>query len=76
MRICIYLFIYLFHKKTPSSQVFGWDTEGRIDFEDVLCHDNTATDNGGCFYVTGRSTIGNGTEMRGNVAAAGGCLCE
>lgn len=57
-------------------QVFGWNTTGTMELNDVFCGNNTAAKNGGCFYAAGRALINNGTVMLDNVAELGGCICE
>lgn len=52
-----------------------WNS-GTIEFNDVLCSQNTAGEDGGCFYSAGKGTITNGTTMQDNVAVDGGCICE
>lgn len=57
-------------------QVFGRNWTGTIDFNDVLCSQNTAEEAGGCYYSAGRGTVTNGTTMEENVSGHGGCICE
>lgn len=59
-----------------SPQVFGWDVQGLITFDDTACDANTATDEGGCFYAAGGGLTSNGTAMRDNQALTGGCISE
>lgn len=56
--------------------MFGWNSAGRVDFGDVLCRDNTAAKQGGCFFVSGTALMDKDTIMRGNTAKNGGCMCE
>ena len=57
-------------------QVFGWDMDGTVIFNDVLCKDNTATINGGCFQGSGRAIFNSGASLLGNKAINGACICE
>ena len=57
-------------------QVFGWNLNGLVIFNDVVCSQNTAGGYGGCFRNGGTSYINNGTVMHGNVGLNGGCICE
>lgn len=57
-------------------QVFGWDENGTMIFNDVLCTENTAYRNGGCFSASGRGVVNDGTAMTGNVALNGGSIRE
>lgn len=57
-------------------QIYGWDPSGNIELWDITCDNNTATESGGCFNTHGRGIVTNGTVMNGNVAYAGGCICE
>lgn len=57
-------------------QVMGWDWGGMITFNDVVCQENTAVENGGCFYGTGGAIFNEGATLRNNVANNGACICE
>lgn len=57
-------------------QVFAWDADGRIAFEQVLCLENEANVLGGCLHGEGNVTLASETVMRDNVARRGGCICE
>ncbi|CAM9644386.1 unnamed protein product [Ectocarpus sp. 13 AM-2016] len=46
--------------------VLGWDSTGAVEFNDVVCSNNTAGGNGGCFYGSGRGILNAGTLMRSN----------
>lgn len=56
--------------------MFGWDAHGTIIFNDVICKDNTVTEDGGCFHGWGGGIFNNGTALLGNVANNGACICE
>lgn len=56
--------------------MFGWDADGAIAFEQVLCLENEAEGLGGCLYGDGNVTLADGTVMLDNVAHNGGCICE
>ena len=56
--------------------MFGWDETGAIELNDLLCTDNTAVGNGGCFYVSGGGAVNDGTVMTKNEGKYGGCICE
>lgn len=56
--------------------MFGWDETGAIELNDLLCTDNTAVGNGGCFYVSGGGVVHDGTVMTKNEGKYGGCICE
>lgn len=47
-----------------------------VEFHDVLCSQNAAGEDGGCFFIAGRGTVTNATTMQNNVAEQGGCICE
>lgn len=57
-------------------QVFGWDETGSIELKDVICTENVAAGNGGCFYVSGGGLVNDGTVMTNNEGKYGGCICE
>lgn len=57
-------------------QVFGWDSDGGTEFNDVVCSYNSAQANGGCLNSLGAGVVGTGTAMQGNVAGTGGCIRE
>lgn len=57
-------------------KVLGWDPDGSIELNDVVCTENWATRYGGCFYANGELVVNNGTLMQGNVGFRGGCICE
>lgn len=57
-------------------QVLGWDASGTVEFNDVLCEENSATIGGGCFYGAGGGIINAGTAMLHNSAADGGSIRE
>ena len=42
----------------------------------MMCSQNEAGENGGCFFSAGRGIVNDGTVMRGNLAGSGGCICE
>ncbi|CAM9194141.1 unnamed protein product [Ectocarpus fasciculatus] len=46
--------------------VLGWDPTGAVEFNDVVCSNNTAGGNGGCFFGSGRGVVNPGTLMRSN----------
>ncbi|CAM9190499.1 unnamed protein product [Ectocarpus sp. 8 AP-2014] len=46
--------------------VLGWDSTGTVEFNDVVCSNNTAGGNGGCFYGSGKGILNAGTLMRSN----------
>lgn len=50
----------------------GWDADGTITFDDVVCKGNKATRNGGCFYCAGGGIVNRGTAMLNNSAAGNG----
>lgn len=55
----------------------GWDANGAIVFNDVVCSDNAADFEGGCFYGVGRALINDGTVMTDNSGGSGGgSICE
>ncbi|CAM9831277.1 unnamed protein product [Scytosiphon promiscuus] len=54
--------------------VFGWDSSGEVELDDVLCTGNIAEENGGCFYSAGRSIFNSGTSMVDNFADQGACI--
>eukprot|EP00903_Cladosiphon_okamuranus_P020452 g18772.t1 len=54
--------------------VFGWDISRTIELNDVVCSQNSAEENGGCFYGAGRGVVNNATSMLGNLAEQGGCI--
>ncbi|CAM9376759.1 unnamed protein product, partial [Laminaria digitata] len=54
--------------------VFGWDSSGKIIFDDIWCAQNSAIEYGGCFYIAGSGIVNNGTAMHDNEAAIGGCI--
>eukprot|EP00752_Nemacystus_decipiens_P008151 g7290.t1 len=54
--------------------VFGWDLTRRVELNDVICTQNSAEENGGCFYGAGRGVVNSGTAMSGNLAGQGGCM--
>ena len=57
--------------------MFGWDPNGLIVFNDVVCTRNTAVDgNGGCLHGAGTGIVNNGTIMLDNTGTNGGCICE
>lgn len=58
------------------AQVFGRYATGAIEFNEVVCSQNIAGKNGGCFLSAGRGIVTNGTTMQDNVADNGGCICE
>lgn len=72
---CNEMLIYLY-PDVFILQVFGWNTTGTIEFNDFFCRNNSAAENGGCFYGAGRALVNNGTVMLDNVAKLGGCICE
>lgn len=37
----------------PIVQVLGWESTGAVEFNDVVCSNNTAGGNGGCFCGSG-----------------------
>lgn len=53
-------------------QVVGWDADGTITFNDVVCKGNEAANNGGCFHGAGRGVVNRGTSMLNNSAAGNG----
>lgn len=56
--------------------MFGWDVGRTVELNDVVCSQNSAEENGGCFYGAGRGVVNDGTSMLGNLADQGGCVCE
>ena len=56
--------------------MFGWDPAGSVELNDMMCAQNEAGENGGCFFSAGRGIVNGGTVMRGNLAGSGGCICE
>lgn len=58
------------------AQVVGWDAAGKVEFNRVVCNENTAGESGGCFHSSGEGIIGNGTVMQDNRAESGGGTCE
>eukprot|EP00752_Nemacystus_decipiens_P006743 g6060.t1 len=50
--------------------VFARGHTGEIEFNDVLCSQNTAGEHGGCFYSAGRGIVTNETTMEENIAGA------
>lgn len=57
--------------------MFGWDDDGEVKLNDVVCNQNEAGLSGGCLFSAGRVIIRNGTVMQGNLAgSSGGCICE
>lgn len=57
-------------------QVFGWNRNGSVEFDTVLCTNNTGVGKGGCLSAHGEAVIRNGTVMTDNSAVKGGCICE
>ena len=57
-------------------QVFGWDTNNTVTFNDVLCTENEAFRNGGCFHGYGTAVFNDATVMTRNVALHGGSIRE
>lgn len=80
------LFFSIDERNPIHVQVLGWDSNGTITFNDVVCTRNTALESGGCFSGRGRgivndgtvmhSVVNNGTVMHHNHAEYGGCICE
>lgn len=56
--------------------MFGWDVRRTVELNDVVCSQNSAEENGGCFYGAGKGVVNDGTSMLGNLAGQGGCVCE
>lgn len=56
--------------------MLGWNENGTIVFNDVLCTKNSAETYGGCFYASGGGIINDGTEMLDNLADRGGSIGE
>ena len=54
----------------------GWDINGTIVFNDVICEQNYAVRDGGCFYGLGEGIFNNGTVVLDNMAENGGSICE
>ena len=59
-----------------ETQVLGWDANGAIVFNDVVCTENSAELEGGCFYGVGAGIINHGTVMIDNAGDSGGAICE
>lgn len=59
-----------------APQIFGWNVEGLITFDDATCHANKATSEGGCFYAAGGGLTTTSTTMRDNEALTGGCISK
>lgn len=57
-------------------QVLGWNVDGTIVFDEVLCANNSAENHGGCVYAFGGGIFNDGTEMLNNSADRGGSICE
>lgn len=74
------MYVPLVHKILTGTnfdvQVLGWDTDGTITFNEVICKGNWAENDGGCYYGVGGAIFNNGTEMQGNLANNGACICE
>lgn len=66
----------IFFSSLFVTQVFGWDVRKTVELNDVVCSQNFAEENGGCFYGAGRGVVNTGTAMLGNLADQGGCVCE
>ncbi|CAM9106040.1 unnamed protein product, partial [Hapterophycus canaliculatus] len=54
--------------------IFGWDSSGRVQLNDVRCKANKAEENAGCFYSAGMGIVNNGTTMVDNLAESGACI--
>lgn len=65
-----------YNSLSSTVQVLGWDAHGTIVFNAVLCKNNTASNNGGCFYGAGRGIVNDGTAMQNNSAVHGGSIRE
>lgn len=52
------------------------DSEGKIEFNGVVCSNNTADASGGCFHAWGGGIINSGTLMQDNIAESGGAMRE
>lgn len=48
---------------------------GTITFNDVTCSENSATNDGGCFYGAGTNIFNDGVVALDNKAERGGCIC-
>ncbi|CAN0419853.1 unnamed protein product [Pylaiella littoralis] len=59
---------------TNGAGVFGWDAEGEIEFNDVICTGSVSKAYGGCLYVSGVGVVNEGTVMRDNLAKYAGCI--
>ncbi|CAM9843693.1 unnamed protein product [Scytosiphon promiscuus] len=57
-----------------GAAIFGWDETGAIELNNVICSENMAVGNGGCFYVSGGGSVNDGVEMINNEGKFGGCI--
>lgn len=62
--------------KMYTPQIFGWDPNGTVVLEDMVCQNNTGVEQGGCISAHGIAVIGEDTYMFGNQGDLGGCICE
>ena len=63
-------------KSYSVAQVLGWDANGTVIFNDVLCKENSAENHGGCFYAVGTGIVNDGAVMLQNSASNGGSIRE
>ncbi|CAN0155805.1 unnamed protein product, partial [Ectocarpus fasciculatus] len=54
--------------------MFGWDSGGAVELNDVVCSLNEAEENGGCLYSAGIAIANDGAMVLDNLAEAGGCI--